>query len=106
MPLDLIPTEDAAPQDAATPEVADSVKELQTHERATVHRSAKPKKKHRAAKKDDGKRTDTGSGGPPAWAPAHGFRCKQAGYAPGSAAFHDCINSRKSPKHARRHGSH
>jgi hypothetical protein len=30
-------------------------------------------------------------GGPPPWAPAHGWRCQQAGNAPGSAAFKACI---------------
>ena len=34
-------------------------------------------------------------GGPPAWAPAYGYRCKQAGAAPGSAEFRDCIESSK-----------
>ena len=30
-------------------------------------------------------------GGPPPWAPAHGWRCQQAGNAPGSAAFKACV---------------
>jgi hypothetical protein len=33
--------------------------------------------------------------GPPPWAPAHGYRCKQAGNAPGSPQFEDCVQSRK-----------
>jgi hypothetical protein len=33
--------------------------------------------------------------GPPPWAPAYGFRCKQAGNAPGSQAFKDCIKAKK-----------
>ena len=36
-----------------------------------------------------------GASGPPAWAPAYGRRCKDAGNAPGSAAFHGCIESSK-----------
>ncbi|HKG35463.1 MAG TPA: hypothetical protein VKA89_03380 [Solirubrobacterales bacterium] len=36
-----------------------------------------------------------GGGGPPPWAPAHGWRCKSAGAAPGSAAFHACIDAAK-----------
>ena len=33
--------------------------------------------------------------GPPPWAPAYGFRCKEAGNAPGSPAFKDCIKAKK-----------
>jgi hypothetical protein len=33
--------------------------------------------------------------GPPSWAPAHGWRCKEAGKAPGSPAFKDCIRAKK-----------
>ena len=33
--------------------------------------------------------------GPPPWAPAHGWRCKQAGNRPGSPAFKDCIKASK-----------
>lgn len=33
--------------------------------------------------------------GPPPWAPAHGWRCKEAGHDPGSPAFKDCIKERK-----------
>ena len=37
----------------------------------------------------------SGEAGPPPWAAAHGWRCKQAGNAPGSEAFKRCIASRK-----------
>jgi hypothetical protein len=33
--------------------------------------------------------------GPPSWAPAYGYRCKQEGNAPGSAAFKDCVQAKK-----------
>ena len=33
--------------------------------------------------------------GPPPWAPAYGWRCKEAGNAPGSPAFKACIKERK-----------
>ena len=33
--------------------------------------------------------------GPPSWAPAYGWRCKEAGNRPGSDAFKDCIKSKK-----------
>ena len=33
--------------------------------------------------------------GPPPWAKAHGWRCKQAGDQPGSPAFKDCIKAKK-----------
>ena len=36
------------------------------------------------------------AGGPPPWAPAHGWRCKQAGNRPGSPEFRACIKERKS----------
>ena len=34
-------------------------------------------------------------GGPPPWAPAQGWRCQQAGNAPGSAAFVACVHGSK-----------
>jgi hypothetical protein len=43
-----------------------------------------------------GKDKSAEGGGPPPWAPAHGWRCKQAGNAPGSPEFRDCIKERKS----------
>ena len=42
--------------------------------------------------RDDG--DEDGHGGPPPWAPAHGWRCKQAGNTPGSASFRDCVKSK------------
>ena len=39
---------------------------------------------------------DTREGhGPPPWAPAYGWRCKEAGNPPGSPAFKDCIKAKK-----------
>lgn len=43
------------------------------------------------AKHEQGREGD----GPPPWAPAYGYRCKQAGNAPGSPAFKDCIKAKK-----------
>jgi hypothetical protein len=102
--VDLVRTKDAAPKDRPAPKDADSVVQgSQTHGRDTLHRSARPKKRHSSGK-NDGKRSDADFGGPPPSAPAHGFRCKQAGNAPGSAAFHACINSPKSAKPTRGRG--
>ena len=44
------------------------------------------------------KRTDKGTdgergGGPPPWAPAHGYRCREAGNRPGSDAFKRCVKT-------------
>jgi hypothetical protein len=54
------------------------------------------------AEQSDHKRSKAGrsearspQGGPPPWAPAHGWRCKKAGNAPGSPAFQSCIHSSK-----------
>jgi hypothetical protein len=44
---------------------------------------------------DQSKRADREAGGPPPWAPAHGWRCKQAGNRPGSPDFRACIKERK-----------
>jgi hypothetical protein len=33
--------------------------------------------------------------GPPPWAPAYGWRCKEAGNTPGSADFKACIKAKK-----------
>ena len=33
--------------------------------------------------------------GPPSWAPAHGWRCKEAGNQRGRPAFKDCIKASK-----------
>ena len=33
--------------------------------------------------------------GPPPWAKAYGWRCKEAGNRPGSQAFKDCIKAKK-----------
>ena len=33
--------------------------------------------------------------GPPPWAPAHGWRCKDAGNTPGSEAFKDCVKAKE-----------
>ncbi len=38
--------------------------------------------------------SDDAAGGPPPWAPAYGYRCQQEA-APGSDAFHACIESSK-----------
>ena len=54
---------------------------------------AKRAKKAKAHKRS---RDEHGGDGPPPWAPAHGYRCKAAGNAPGTAAFKQCIKSRKS----------
>ena len=52
---------------------------------------AKRGKQGNAAKKQDAREGH----GPPPWAPAYGWRCKEAGNQPGSAAFKDCIKTRK-----------
>jgi len=91
LPVQDAPSRQGQTLDSPGPQAADS----ETHRGA-----AKPKKAHEDA------RGDEGPGGPPPWAPAHGFRCKRAGNAPGSAAFHDCIKSRKKQKRAGPNGRH
>ena len=50
---------------------------------------AKSKAKKAERAQDQGERR-----GPPPWAPAHGWRCKEAGHDPGSPAFRACIKDR------------
>jgi len=110
LPASLLPNTPAAPASAPDGETrdtppsddqqADSPASPQTNESEVRHTEAKPKQAHQD------ERRDNESGGPPPWAPAYGFRCKRAGNAPGSPAFHDCIKSHKKLKRARPHGRH
>jgi len=93
--------EHSAQSDAPGDDEALPAPESEQDEKADTRRTAgKPDK----ARKDE--RGGHESGGPPPWAPAHGFRCKQAGNAPGSAAFRDCIKARKKLKPSRHAAKH
>lgn len=56
---------------------------------------AKPGQHEKQERKGKPGHETRGGNGPPPWAPAYGWRCKEAGNAPGSQAFKDCIKAKK-----------
>ena len=107
LPASLVPDTPAAsesdPEPAPPPQDASpkTSEHLATRGRSQPNESKLRQTSAKRKKADKDERRDDEAGGPPPWARAHGFRCNQAGNAPGSAAFHDCIKSRKKLKRAR-----
>ena len=81
----------------ASSDVSDSQSHPGTEQLATHSHESKAPKQHgkgHGHHQGHGDQAETEhGGGPPPWAPAHGWRCQQAGNAPGSAAFHECIKA-------------
>jgi hypothetical protein len=91
--------EDPASEPAPVPEESHNGGSQTGAEQLTTHSHSPKGPKHgkgRGHHQGNGDQAETEhGGGPPPWAPAHGWRCQQAGNAPGSAAFHECIKAQK-----------